>query len=133
MSWYLSVLKKYAVFQGRARRMEYWMFVLINMIIAIALLFIDMAIGTFNEEAGVGILYSIYTLGVLLPSISVLVRRLHDTDRTGWWFWICLIPLVGAIWLLVLLVLDGTAGNNRYGEDPKGIEPAAEDYSAQDY
>jgi len=121
MSWYLAVLKKYAVFSGRARRKEYWFFILFNLIITIVLTFIDGAMGGLGE-GGIGILSGIYSLAVFLPSLAVTIRRLHDTDRTGWWFLIAFIPLIGAIVLLVFMVLDGTPADNRYGPDPNGAE-----------
>ena len=123
MNWYLEVLKKYAVFGGRARRKEYWFFVLFNFIFAVVLAFIDGMTGTFNAETGIGVLSGIYGLAVFIPGIAVTIRRLHDTDRIGWWLLICLIPLIGAIWLLVLMVIDGTSGQNQYGLDPKGLAP----------
>jgi uncharacterized membrane protein YhaH (DUF805 family) len=119
MNWYLGVLKKYAVFEGRARRKEYWFFHLFNFIVALVLVFMDVMTGTFNAETGWGLLSGLYTLAVFIPAISVLVRRLHDTDRSGWWFWIAVIPLIGWIWMFVLMVLDGTSGQNQYGPDPK--------------
>ncbi len=124
MNWYLAVLKKYAVFSGRARRKEYWFFILFNLIITIVLSFIDGAMGGLGE-GGIGILSGIYALAVFLPSLAVTIRRLHDTDRTGWWFLIAFIPLIGAIVLLVFMVLDGTPADNQYGPDPKGAEAEA--------
>ena len=120
MNWYLEVLKKYAVFDGRARRKEYWFFYLFYFIFAIVLMTIDGMTGTSNEETGIGVLSSIYILAMIIPGLAVAVRRLHDTDRSGWWIFISLIPLIGGIWFLVLMVLDGTAGQNQYGPDPKG-------------
>jgi uncharacterized membrane protein YhaH (DUF805 family) len=120
VNWYLDVLKKYAVFSGRARRKEYWYFVLFNLIVSVVLVFIDGMIGSYNQAAGVGVLSGIYTLAVLIPSIAVGVRRLHDTDRTGWWLLIAFVPLIGAIVLLVFFVLDSSPGDNRYGANPKG-------------
>lgn len=126
MQWYLKALRQYADFGGRARRTEFWMFVLVNLIISIVLGIIDTAIGTAHvySASGMatyspGILGSIYGLAVLIPSIAVTVRRLHDTDRSGWWFLIQLIPIVGSIILLVFVCLDGTRGPNRFGPDPK--------------
>ena len=119
MSWYLEVLKKYAVFSGRARRAEYWYFVLFNLIIVIVLSLIDTFLGTFNVMRGVGLLSGIYGLAVLIPSLAVTVRRLHDIDRTGWWILINLVPLIGTIVLLVFALTPGTPGSNRYGPDPK--------------
>jgi uncharacterized membrane protein YhaH (DUF805 family) len=119
VSWYLEVLKKYAVFNGRARRMEYWYFVLFNIIVLIVLSLIDVLLGTFNIVQGVGLLSGIYSLAVLIPTIAVTVRRLHDIDRTGWWILINLIPLIGTIVLLVFELTPGTPGSNSYGPDPK--------------
>src|SRR5947209_2955356 len=119
MSWYLEVLKKYAVFSGRARRMEYWMFVLFNIIILIVLALIDYLTGTFSPRAGVGLLGGLYSLVVLVPSLAVTVRRLHDTGRTGWWILIGLIPVIGNIVLLIFMVLDSEPGANEYGPNPK--------------
>lgn len=119
MGWYLEALKKYAVFGGRARRKEYWMFFLINFIISIVLTLIDNLIGTFSYQAGVGVLQSLYSLAVLIPSLAVTVRRLHDTGRSGWWILIGLIPLIGGLVLLVFMVLDSEPGANKYGPNPK--------------
>ncbi|MEE8117985.1 MAG: DUF805 domain-containing protein [Gammaproteobacteria bacterium] len=120
MNWYFEVLKKYAVFNGRARRKEYWYFVLFNIIISIVFAVIDSATGSFSAEIGIGLLGGIYTLAVLIPSIAVQVRRLHDTDRSGWWLLISLIPFIGAIVLLVFMVQDSKPDENQYGSNPKG-------------
>ena len=120
MSWYLEALKKYAVFSGRSRRMEYWYFVLFNIIVSIVLGAIDGLLGTRGSYAGAGLLSGIYGLAILIPSLAVTVRRLHDIDRSGWWIFINLIPLIGAIVLLVFALSEGTPGNNRYGPSPKG-------------
>jgi uncharacterized membrane protein YhaH (DUF805 family) len=122
MNWYLEVLKKYAVFSGRARRKEYWYFVLFNILISIGLTIVDMVIGTYNDVMGVGVLYGLYSLAVLIPGIAVSVRRLHDTNRSGWWLLIGLVPLIGVIVLLVFVVSDSTPGGNQYGPNPKGVE-----------
>jgi uncharacterized membrane protein YhaH (DUF805 family) len=119
VSWYLEALKKYAVFSGRARRTEFWYFVLFNIIVTIVLSLIDRLIGTFSGTANLGILSGIYGLAVVIPTLAVTVRRLHDTDRTGWWILIGLIPLIGTIVLLVFYLTPGTPGSNRYGPDPK--------------
>jgi uncharacterized membrane protein YhaH (DUF805 family) len=112
MDWYVKVLKQYVDFGGRARRKEYWMFVLISFLIAIA-------IGIVDAMIGWGVLGFVYALAVLLPSIAVTVRRLHDTGRTGWWILIALVPFIGWIILLVFMVLDGQPGDNAYGPNPK--------------
>jgi uncharacterized membrane protein YhaH (DUF805 family) len=113
MGWYLQALKKYVDFAGRARRKEYWFFVLFNIIVSLALAVVDTMIGT------VGLLSALYGLGVLLPSIAVGVRRLHDINRTGWWLLIAFVPFIGVIVLIVFAILPGTAGDNDYGADPK--------------
>ena len=123
MSWYLEVLEKYAVFEGRSRRSEYWYFVLFNFLISIALNIIDRGIGTYDSKATVGLLSTIYALAVLVPSIAVGIRRLHDTNRSGWWLLIALIPLIGAIILIVFMAQDSDASENQYGANPK-VAPA---------
>lgn len=124
MNWYLSVLKKYVVFSGRARRKEYWMFYLINILISLALgVAAGIMAGASGQDGPADLILWIYTLAILLPSLGVTVRRLHDTGRSGWWLLIGLIPVVGAIVLLVFTLLDGQPGQNEYGPDPKA-EPA---------
>jgi uncharacterized membrane protein YhaH (DUF805 family) len=112
MEWYIKVLENYAVFEGRARRMEYWMFVLINLFIVIGAGLLDTALGLGGT---IGFLYG---LAIFIPSIAVSVRRLHDTGRTGWWILIGLIPLIGTLVLLVFYCLGGDPGDNEYGPDP---------------
>lgn len=121
MNWYLKVLKQYADFSGRARRMEYWMFTLFNMIFAIVAMTLDNILGIAIEGIGYGPLYGLYALAVLIPGLAVTVRRLHDVGKSGWMFLIVLIPLVGAIWLLVLMVTDSQQGTNKWGKNPKEI------------
>lgn len=118
MNWYLTALKKYVQFSGRARRKEYWFFVLFNMLISIALTFVDGITGTLNTETGMGLLSGLYGLAVLIPSIAVGFRRLHDTGRSAWWLLILLIPLIGIIVLFVFLVQDSEE-DNEYGGSPK--------------
>ena len=121
MNWYLSVLKQYAVFKGRARRKEYWFFFLFNLIASVVLTVIDFMTGLLDAELGIGLLSGLYSLAVLIPSLAVTVRRLHDTDRSGWWLLIGLVPLLGGIVLLVFMLLDSMAGDNQYGANPKGV------------
>lgn len=112
MNWYLTVLKRYAVFEGRARRTEYWYFFLFNLIISLVLAVADRAIG-------MQVLRPVYALAVLLPSIGVGIRRMHDVGKSGWFI---LVP----IYNLVLACTDGVAGENEYGPDPKAeAEPQA--------
>jgi uncharacterized membrane protein YhaH (DUF805 family) len=120
MNWYLDVLKsKYAQFSGRARRKEYWMFFLFNLLVSIGLGIVDGITGT-SGMTGLGLLGALYFLAVLVPGIAVTVRRLHDTDRSGLWILIGLVPLIGAIVLLVFMCMDGTPAENQFGPSPKG-------------
>ncbi|MDF2678531.1 MAG: Inner rane protein [Bacillota bacterium] len=114
MNWYTSVLKKYATFSGRARRKEYWMFTLINMIIITVLQIIDFTMGTM-------LISGIYSLLVFLPSLAVTVRRLHDTGKSGWWLLINIIPVIGFIVMIVFLVKDSDPGSNKFGPNPKEV------------
>jgi len=122
MNWYLEVLRKYAVFAGRARRKEYWLFTLFNFLVMCGISIVEMVSGVYQEEFGAGPISAIYSLAVFIPALAVLVRRLHDTGRSGWWFFIVFIPLIGAIVLLVFTVLDSDPGTNDYGPNPKGLE-----------
>jgi len=119
MNWYLKVLKQYADFSGRARRKEYWMFTLFNIIFIIVAMTLDNILGLTVGELPYGVFYVLYALAVLIPGIAVTVRRLHDVGKSGWMFLIVLIPLIGAIWLLVLMVTDSNPGENQYGQNPK--------------
>jgi uncharacterized membrane protein YhaH (DUF805 family) len=121
MQWYLAVLKNYAGFSGRARRTEYWMFALVNLVVSLVLYIL-----TFATHSGFFlVLVFLYGLAVLLPSLAVFVRRLHDIGMSAWWILISLVPLVGGIVLFVFSVLPGNQGPNRYGDDPKGAPMAA--------
>ncbi|MEU5423462.1 DUF805 domain-containing protein [Streptomyces sp. NPDC020667] len=113
MHWFTDVLKKYAVFNGRARRQEYWMFTLIATVISLVLAVADALLGT-NQ-----ILQFAFALALLIPTLAVSFRRLHDTHRSGWWILIGLVPLVGWIILLVFMCLDSTPHHNKYGPNPK--------------
>ena len=119
-----SVFGKYATFSGRARRSEYWYFVLFNGLIGLALGFLGSFLGTLLRSDGVTtfftVLSSIYSLAVLVPSLAVGVRRLHDIGKAGTNWLFILIPLVGAILLLVWFAQAGQIGPNQYGPDPKG-------------
>jgi uncharacterized membrane protein YhaH (DUF805 family) len=117
MEWYLKVIKEnYANFNGRARRKEFWMFVLFNVIFEIIASVIDGILGTY-------IVFSmIYGLAILVPAIAVTVRRLHDIGKSGFWIFIEFIPLIGWIWLLILLAQEGMPGPNEYGPNPKDFQ-----------
>jgi uncharacterized membrane protein YhaH (DUF805 family) len=148
MEWMILPFKRYAEFAGRSRRMEYWMFTLLNVIVVTVLLFVVLgaggAAGLLEGEAsgdptaglgalmgGTGLLIILYGLAVLIPSIAVTVRRLHDRDMSGWWYLGAIvggmIPYIGflvSIAFLVLMALPGTPGPNRFGPDPKGAGEA---------
>lgn len=114
IDWYLKVVRdNYANFSGRARRSEYWYFVLCNMLITL-FLFILMFVTSYALY-----LLIIYSIGIIIPSIAVVVRRLHDIGKSGAYYFVSFIPVIGTIWLLVLLCTDGDNGSNQYGEDPK--------------
>ncbi len=124
MDWYVKVLKNYATFSGRARRTEYWMFALINLIVTAVLY----GLGTAFKGGALGglftTLYVIYGIAVIIPGLAVFFRRMHDTGRSGWWWLLAFIPIVGAIVLIVFAATEGTQGPNEYGADPKAIEGA---------
>jgi uncharacterized membrane protein YhaH (DUF805 family) len=125
-----SCLSKYATFRGRAARSEFWFFWLFTIIVLIVAGILDSILGTgftmtnpatgLEERAGYGYVYLLAGLALLLPSLAVAVRRLHDTNHSGWWLLIGLIPLLGGILLLVWYVTKGTPGDNQYGPDPLG-------------
>jgi uncharacterized membrane protein YhaH (DUF805 family) len=139
MEWYLKVLRQYADFSGRARRKEYWMFVLFNIILPLGGMFvlsfvfiviesiISIDHRTGMSQAGyiisliIGLIVILYFLAMIIPSLAVAVRRLHDTNQSGWMMLIGLIPVLGGIWLLISMTLNGDEGDNQYGPDPKRI------------
>ncbi len=114
MHYFKEVLRKYSVFQGRARRAEYWYFVLFSSVISMGFGVISLGIGDENNILG-----NLYGLAVLIPSLAVSVRRLHDIGKSGWMILILLIPLVGAIWFIILMARDTQEGDNKYGPNPK--------------
>jgi len=120
MDWFVMVWQKYAQFNGRSRRKEYWMFALFNAIICVILYVGGLVLLTQGNKLGMVLfaLYGIYGLAALVPSIAVGVRRLHDTNKSGWWLLLGLIPIVGLA-LIVLLAIDGDPGDNQYGPNPK--------------
>lgn len=118
MEWFIKTVKKFS-FSGRARRKEYWMFSLFVVLIALALIFFDTTLGIYSEEAEIGLLSGIFMLAIVVQSLAVGVRRLHDSGLRGWWLLVSFIPYVGAIIWLILMVMDGQEGENRFGPDPK--------------
>ena len=122
MNYFIDCLtKKYACFSGRARRQEYWLFVLFNFIASTILKFIAGALISMTGLAVLAIIPLLYSLAVLIPGFAVLFRRLHDTGRSGWWWLIGFIPLIGAIVLIIFCCLDSQPGDNQYGPNPKGL------------
>ena len=128
MNWYLKVIRNYAVFTGRARRKEFWMFMLFNMIFILIVEIIGTIIFMVLTSVGVDILYSymvnmiiipIYLLAIFIPSLAVSVRRLHDLGKSGWYMLLPLIPIVGFFWLMVLFCFDSEPLENEYGNNPK--------------
>ena len=114
------MLRKYAVFSGRSQRSEYWSFVLLNLVFTVILYSIDNIIG-WNYLMYAGVLSSIYSLVIVIPGISVAIRRLHDNNRTGWWLFIVLVPLIGAVILIIFYAQDSQSGDNKYGPNPKAV------------
>lgn len=110
-----ALIERYADFQGRAPRSEYWWFVVFNILMSIVIALV----GAVTQTLG-NVLDVIVTLALIVPNLAVSVRRLHDTDRSGWWFLLVLIPLIGTIILIVWFVMRGTDGDNRFGPDPLG-------------
>ncbi len=110
--WYVVPFQKYVEFEGRARRKEYWIFTLVNLLISVILSNVFTFLGT------------LFSLAILLPSIAVGIRRLHDIGRTGWWLLIGFIPLIGLIVLIYFFVQDSEPGANQYGANPKATAEA---------
>jgi uncharacterized membrane protein YhaH (DUF805 family) len=125
IEWYKKVVfENYSNFKGRARRSEYWYFALANGLISILLIVLGAIIGGIFGDAVTGgiigyVLFGLYTLLTFLPGLGVIARRLHDVGKSGWFYLVAFIPLVGPIWILILFCTEGTQGPNQYGPDPK--------------
>jgi uncharacterized membrane protein YhaH (DUF805 family) len=134
MEWMILPLKRYADFQGRSRRKEYWMFVLLQILILVPLVLIAGVLGGSADPAnpfgsiGVMIIGAVYLLAFFIPGLAVQVRRFHDQDKSGWFVLLGFIPYIGGLITLVFMCLEGTKGSNRFGPDPK--DPYAEDVFA---
>lgn len=116
MNWFMTALKKYATFSGRSRRSEYWQFFLVYVVILVAASAVDTML---IADDGMGALTGLVAFGLLLPSLAVTVRRFHDIGKSGWWFFINLVPVVGPLLLLYFMAQDGQAQENAYGPNPK--------------
>ena len=125
MNWFIKCLQNYANFNGRARRKEYWFFVLFNVIFAAAAAILDNVLGIASKDLGYGPIYGLYALAMFIPGLAVSIRRLHDIGKSGWYFLLALIPCVGAIILLVFDLTPGDPYENEYGPDPKAEEANA--------
>ena len=122
MNYFIDCLtKKYACFSGRARRQEYWLFVLFNLIASIIIGVIAGVLVRVTNVTAFAFLGTIYNLAVLIPGFAVFVRRMHDIGKSGWWWLIAFIPLIGIIVLIVFCCLDSQPGENQYGPNPKGL------------
>ena len=134
MNWFFDVIKnRYAKFNGRARRKEYWMFQLFCNIFLILICLVA-SIGLFIYNTGEfpllgrilmgtgGILFVIFAFGLIIPGLAVTIRRLHDIDKSGWWILVCAIPYIGPLVLFVFCCLDSPSGTNKYGPNPKCID-----------
>ncbi|WP_196893033.1 DUF805 domain-containing protein [Aureivirga marina] len=119
MNWYVKALKQYTDFESRASREAYWTFILMNSTISIILLILDFAIGSIVPMMGLGILSGLYSLAVFVPSLAIAVRRLHDVGKSGWFVLLVFLPIIGGIWLVILLLMKSKEEVNEYGENPK--------------
>ncbi|MGR5132452.1 DUF805 domain-containing protein [Vibrio alfacsensis] len=119
---YLGVIRNYTGFSGRARRQEYWYFTLVNILVNLVMSIIDRILEGALQIENFGLFGVIYALFILIPSIAVTVRRLHDTGRTGWWVLIAIIPIIGFLVMLYFLVQDSEEGTNQYGDNPKTVQ-----------
>ncbi|MEW4466257.1 DUF805 domain-containing protein [Parasphingorhabdus sp. JC815] len=131
MEWMVMPLKRYADFSGRSRRKEYWMFVLLQIIIVVGITIIGGVLGGFSSDVSGGMpfggglmmgLFGLYFLAIIIPSIAVQVRRFHDQDKSGWFVLLNFVPYIGGLIVFIFMCLDGTRGKNRFGEDPKASE-----------
>ncbi len=119
MNWYLKALKQYTVFRGRARRKEYWFFLLFQVLFLIIAALLDTVLGINFQGKRFGPLYIVVAIVQILPGLAVSVRRLHDVGKSGWFLLLNLIPIIGGFWLLILVCRDSMPGENQYGPNPK--------------
>ena len=118
MKYFIEPIKNYAAFTGRATRQQYWMFTLIYILFYIATIILDVALGLFDEETGYGLFSMVYTIGLLLPYLALLARRLHDIGRSAWWILLIVIPLIGPIVILIFTVIGSQQEENKWGPNP---------------
>ena len=135
-----TCFSKYVTFSGRASRSEFWWWILFTWAVSIGLSIVDSLLfgetivydGGFESSTDTPILSGLFSLAIFLPTISVIVRRLHDRDKSGWWYWLALVPLVGIIILIVWWATEGTRGANSYGPDPLGNDGGGGGYGGDD-
>lgn|GEM_PF-504622 len=123
MEWYLGALTKFDDYSGRARPKEYWMFQLFNLLILVGLIIFETTLGishtSYDGKYEPGIIFTLYAFVMVLPGLAVTVRRLHDVGKSGWFLLVSLIPIIGPVWVWILMMTDGQPGSNSYGENPK--------------
>lgn len=119
MKYFTHVIRNYVNFSGRARRKEFWMFVLFAFLFSVAAGIIDNTLGTTDETGTTGVFSGLFGLFLLLPSLAVSARRLQDTGKSGFWLFLYLIPVIGFIVILIFCILPGNEGRNKFGPDPK--------------
>jgi uncharacterized membrane protein YhaH (DUF805 family) len=124
MRWYLKAVKQWDDFKGRARRKEYWFFMLFYALLAMVCGFVDVVLGTWNDAKGYGPILALFNFAMLLPLLAVSIRRLHDTGRSGWWYLVWFIPAIGPFVFLGFMFLDSKPGENEYGPNPKRVTAA---------
>lgn len=121
MNWYLYCIKNAFNFSGRARRKEYWIFLLYNVVIIFSIILIGTSLGSVRYRDTTFSIAALYVLFILIPHLAAVVRRLHDTGRSGTWWFIRFVPIVGSIWLFILLIENSQHGINKWGKNPKEL------------
>ena len=126
---YSEPYRKFGTLSGRATRPEYWTFTLVNALLASVTNGVDTALGWYSNDSGLGVLTVLLSLALLIPSIALTVRRLHDCNLRGGWYFVVMVPFFGPLWLFLQMLIPGTHGENRFGPDPKGdlvVNPPAD-------
>lgn len=115
MNYFLDALKNYATFSGRATRQQYWMYILFYIVFYFVAVMLDITLGQFDKEKMSGFISTVYTFGLLLPTIAILARRLHDIGRSSWWILLIVIPVIGSLVILIFTLMDSQKDENKYG------------------